>query len=103
MRNRITDVKVGRYPVLVVTFADGFSGSFDVGPDIATLESFAPLKDLKLFSTVAAGDGGYRLGWRLDALGNEIDYSSETIRNDIETNAVKRLAEEYRKKLQAAE
>jgi hypothetical protein len=103
MRNRIENVRVEKYPLLHVTFADGFSGDFDVGPDIASLELFAPLKDEELFSTVTTGGDGYRLGWRLDAQGNEIDYASETIRNEIETDAVKQLAETYGMTLHAAE
>jgi Protein of unknown function (DUF2442) len=103
MRDQIVTVKVVQYPVLNVVFADGMSGNYDVGKDIARFEMFAPLKDKVFFSKVSVDHDGYRLGWRLDEIGNEIDYGSDTIRNEVETAKVIELAELYRAKTQAAE
>ena len=103
MRNQVTEVKPGPPRVLRVSFADGFEGTFDVAPDIARFEMFAPLADDKLFAKVAIGGGGYRVGWLLDDFGNEIDYSSETVRNELETAAVRSLAKDHRARLEAAE
>jgi hypothetical protein len=103
MREQITSVQVKHYPVLEVRFADGLSGEFDVGPDIAKLEMFAPLKDEAFFRQVSREENGWRIGWRLDDLGNEIDYGSDTIRNEIERNKVIELALAYRAKKHAAE
>jgi Protein of unknown function (DUF2442) len=103
MRDKIAAVKVVQYPVLNVVFADGMSGNFDVGKDIARFEMFAPLKEKVFFSKVSVDHDGYRLGWRLDEVGNEIDYGSDTIRSEIETAKVIEMAEQYRAKIQAAE
>jgi Protein of unknown function (DUF2442) len=103
MRDQIVAVKVVHYPVLNVTFADGLAGNYDVGKDIEKFEMFAPLKDKGFFSKVSFDHNGYRLGWRLDEIGNELDYGSDTIRCEVETAKVIELAEQYRAKIQAAE
>jgi Protein of unknown function (DUF2442) len=103
MRDKIVAVQVVHYPVLNVVFADGLTGDFDVGKDIERFEMFAPLKDKDLFSSVSFDHHGYRLGWRLDEVGNEIDYGSDTIRTEIETAKVIEMAKHYRSKTHAAE
>jgi Protein of unknown function (DUF2442) len=103
MRDRIVSVKVVQHPVLNVVFADGLTGNFDVGNDIARFEMFAPLKDKEFFSKVSVEEDGYRIGWRLDEIGNEIDYGSDTIRSEVETAKVIELAQQYQAKIQAAE
>ncbi len=103
MRDKIVAVKVVHHPVLNVVFADGLAGDFDVGKDIERFEMFAQLKDKDFFSSVSFDHHGYRLGWRLDEVGNEIDYGSDTIRTEIETAKVIEMAEQHRAKIQAAE
>jgi hypothetical protein len=102
MRHRIISVVVKKYPVATFTFLDGFKGDVDFSQDINQLEVCAPLKDPEYFAKIAVRGAGDSVGWRLDDLGNEIDYAADTMRADAEVAAVKRMADEYRQSRQAS-
>ena len=103
MRHKIVDVHVIKYPVLSITFEDGLSGELDLQNDIVTKSMFAELKDETFFNTVSLAADGLCLGWKLDHVFEEIDFSADGLRTDIETQVVIKAAAEYRAKLQAAE
>lgn len=103
MRNRIVSVEVPHFPVLRVKFQDGIEGDLDLGEEIRTMPMFEELRDEQFFRKVALGDKGRCLGWKLDKIGEEIDLSADGIRTDIETQIVKRWAEDYRASRKAAE
>ena len=103
MRNLLSSVTVKSYPVLHLVFKDGFSGDLDLADTITRGPMFEPLKDKDFFSKVAMDKRGFSFGWRLDDMGNEIDFSAEGARIDLETEFVKKLAEQHRTKIQAAE
>jgi len=103
MRNLLSSVNVKSYPVLHLVFKDGFSGDYDLTEIIPKGSLFDPLKDRDFFSKVAMDKRGFSFGWRLDEIGNEIDFSAEGARIDLETEFVRKLAKEHRAKIQAAE
>lgn len=101
--HRIISVTVRKYPVLHAAFDDGFEGDIDLTKDIATAPMFAVLRDRDLFAKVSLGDSGYRVGWKLDELGREIDFSSDGLRAMIETSLVQQAAARHRASRHAAE
>ncbi|ALK10407.1 DUF2442 domain-containing protein [Blastochloris viridis] len=103
MTYSIRSVEVVRYPVLRVTFDDGFSGDYDLGDHIESGPVFAPLKDPKVFGEVAVAPGGRTFGWFLDREGHELDFCPDSTRIRLETEFVERLAEQHRSKRPAAE
>jgi hypothetical protein len=103
MTHLLKSVTVKRYPVLHLVYQDGFSGDLDMSREIARGGMFEPLASEAFFAGVRLTDGGYAFGWRLDELGNELDFSADGARIDLETELVKKTAAEYRAKTQAAE
>lgn len=103
MNYSIRSVDVVRYPVLRVTFNDGFSGEYDLGDFIARGPVFAPLKDPQVFGAVAVAPDGHTFGWFLDHEGHELDFCPYSTRITLETQLVERLAERHRAKRPAAE
>ncbi|MCU0832045.1 MAG: DUF2442 domain-containing protein [Rhizobiaceae bacterium] len=101
-RYRIIDVRVATYPVLHLTFDDGLEGDYDIGPFIERGPMFAPLKDRALFEAVAIGGNGRWFGWNLDHEGEEIDFSTDGARADIERQNVEEMARRYRESRIAA-
>jgi hypothetical protein len=99
MRYRIKSVETPRYPLLRVTFDDGLTGEVDLSDDIAMGGIFAPLADERVFQTVAVDP----FGWNLDRLGQEIDFCPDTIRIEIETQTVSKMAADFRARRTAAE
>lgn len=103
MNYSIRSVEVVRYPVLRVTFDDGFSGEYDLGDHIESGPVFARLKDPKVFAQVAMASDGHTFGWFLDREGHEFDFCPDSTRIQLETQFVERLAEQHRGKRPAAE
>lgn len=103
MNYTIDRVDVVRYPVVRVTFKDGFSGDYNFTEMIAQGPVFAPLKDPDLFAQVAASPDGQTFGWFLNEIGNEIDFCPDATRIKLETQAVEQLAASYRARRPAAE
>jgi hypothetical protein len=103
MNYRIKNVEAVRYPVLRVTFDDGFSGEYDLSDLIARGPIFARLKDKEYFKTVAVGKYGHTFGWNLDDEGHEIDFCPDATRIRLETQKAEELAEQYRVSRSAAE
>ena len=101
--HKIIQVQVPKYPVLRITFDDGMVGDIDLRDEIATKPMFAELKGKAFFNQVALRDNGYSLGWKLDHVFEEIDFSADGLRTDIETQLVRQAAARYRAKLKAAE
>jgi Protein of unknown function (DUF2442) len=95
MRYKVVSVEVMKYPVVTLTFADGFTGDVDFSHDIDNFELCQPLKNPVYFATVAVRPGGSSIGWNLDDIGNEIDYAADTMRADAEVAAVRKMADEY--------
>ncbi|MBV8824668.1 MAG: DUF2442 domain-containing protein [Bradyrhizobiaceae bacterium] len=83
---RIKSVEVVRYPVLLVTYDDGFSGEYDLSHFIGRGPISEPLKDPEYFNHVAIGEYGHTFGWNLDVLGEEIDFCIDSDRKNIEAN-----------------
>lgn len=100
---RIKAATVVRYPVLRITYTDGFEGDYDLSALIADGPMFEPLKDREYFNQVAVGERGRTFGWNLDDTFNEIDFCPDATRIHLETQAVHALAEEYDRRLSAAE
>jgi hypothetical protein len=90
---RVISVKAVRYPVLHVVFNDGFAGEYDLSDLIAHGPMFAPLKDPEYFKQVAVAPYGHSFGWNLDAIGDEIDFCVDSVRSDIESKLVERIAD----------
>jgi Protein of unknown function (DUF2442) len=103
MRSTLKSVVVKSYPILHLEFEDGFSGDLDLTETISRGNMFEPLKQRDFFEKVKMDHDGYSFGWHLDNVGNEIDFSADGARIDLETAFVKNLAEEHRSKIQAAE
>ena len=103
MTHHLKSVTLKHYPVLKLEFRDGLVGDLDLTDTIARGKMFEPLKDEEFFSGVKMAPDGYSFGWRLDEIGNELDFSAEGAHIDIETAKVIEMAERYRAKMQAAE
>ena len=88
----VIHLKVVRYPVVEVTFDDGFRGEVDFSDTIARGDVMAPLRDPAYFATIAVDEHGRRVGWRLDDTGNELDFGAGALRHDAEDRAVALLA-----------
>jgi hypothetical protein len=101
MNHSIASVAVVRYPVVRVTFDDGFAGDYDMSDLVAKGRMFAPLRDEDVFGRVAVGEDGSTFGWNLDDTGNEIDFCPDATRVLLETEAVRRLAEAYEREMEA--
>lgn len=99
----LKSVNPKQYPVLHLEFKDGFSGDLDFAETIARGNIFEPLKDRDFFASVKLAPDGYSFGWRLDDVGNELDFSAGGARTDLETAQVKQAALDYQAKIQAAE
>lgn len=89
---RVTHLKVVRFPVIEVTFDDGFRGEVDFTDIISRGNALAPLRDPAYFSKVAIDELGHRIGWRLDDMGNELDFGADSLRRNAEDHAVAELA-----------
>lgn len=103
MQHRIVAAEALEYPMLRITFEDGVSGEFDLTREIADGAVFAPLKDEALFREVSVGEYGRTFGWRLNELGQEIDFCPDAARIRIETQIVEQLADRFRARRTAAE
>lgn len=101
---RIVQIETPRFPVIRLTFDDGLVGEVDLRQYIDRGPYFAPLSDEVFFRSVTIGMGGRSFGWRLDSIGNEIDFGADSARAEIETVLVEERAERYRnRRAQAAE
>jgi hypothetical protein len=100
---RIISADPIRYPVLRITFDDGYAGDYDLGTLIASGPLFEKLKDPEFFKNVAVAEDGRGFGWDLDVLGREIDFCPDATRITLETNHVSALADEYERQRPAAE
>lgn len=103
MNYRIKSAEVIRYPVVRITFDDGFSGEYDISDLIDKGPIFAPLKDEAYFRTVAVTAYGHSFGWNLDDPGHEIDFCPDATRIALETQEVEELASRFRARRSAAE
>ena len=103
MKNVLNSVTVKSYPVLHLIFNDGFSGDRDLSQTVAKGPLFDPLKDSDFFACVKLDKTGHSFGWRLDNMGNEIDFSVDGARIDLEAEIVRTQAVTYRLKIEAAE
>jgi hypothetical protein len=83
---RVKSVEVVRYPVLLVTYDDGFSGEYDLSDFVGRGPISEPLKDPEYFNQVAVGEYGHTFGWNLDVEGEEIDFCIDSVRKDIEAH-----------------
>jgi hypothetical protein len=103
-RYRVVSATSEKSPVVRLQFEDGLTGDVDLTPYLEKGGYYDLLRDPSAFSQVAIGMNGRCFGWRLDDVGNEIDFSADGARADIETALVEKRAERYRKTMrQAAE
>ncbi len=108
-RYSIVEATVSQHPIVHLKFDDGLEGDYDLSEFIARGPMFEPLKDKSFFKTVAIGEQGRWFGWNLDREGEEIDFSADGARGEIERQHVVEQAAEYRAEnaakngLQAAE
>jgi hypothetical protein len=79
-RYRTKNIEVPSFPVVRLTFDDGFIGDLDLSGELDRGPSFEPLKDETYFRTVAIADDGRSFGWRLDRLYSEIDFGADGAR-----------------------
>jgi hypothetical protein len=80
---QIVAVAVPSFPIVQVTFADGYKASFDFGERLVRLPIMAPLRDPELFATVHPGSNGGSLEW-IDKHGAEIDFCADALRMEAE-------------------
>lgn len=80
---RIVDVSTPRFPIALLTFADGRRAEFDFGWLVDSGPAFAPLKDPSVFANAHPGSGGASLEW-ITPQGEEIDLSADALRMEAE-------------------
>jgi len=103
MKYILASVEVVRYPLLRVTFSDGFSGEYDLTDMIHHDTLFAPLINKGYFASVRVKEDGRSFGWNLDKIGHEIEFCADATRVMLETQAVMTLAQSYAARFVAAE
>ena len=91
---KISKVEVPRYPVLRLTYDDGFSGEVDFSETIARGGVMTLLTDPAAFGDVKIGEGGRSLGW-VDAKGDDVDFCADALRFKAEEQVVRERAERY--------
>ncbi len=98
---KIVDVSVPRYPVLRLTFNDGFVGDVDFTDVIGRGGVMALLRDLSVFSRVEIGEHGRSLGW-VDEHGDDIDFCADALRFQAEETVVRERAARFEAARQTA-
>lgn len=88
--------------VLQLTFDDGVVGPVDLRASIQRGPYWEPLRDETSFKGVSIAADGRSFGWRLDRLGEEIDFGVDAARAGVETALVEQRADRYRRRLAAA-
>ena len=79
----ITKVEVQAFPVVELTFADGYRASLNLQYLLDAGKVFTPLRDEAFFRTAHPGSSGGSLEW-LTADGDEIDLCADTLRMEAE-------------------
>jgi hypothetical protein len=92
--HKIVDVSVPRYPVLRLTFDDGFSGEVDFTDVVGRGGVMTLLQDPAVFELVKIGDRGRSLGW-VDAEGGDVDFCADALRFQAEEQVVLERAARY--------
>ena len=96
---KIVDVSVPRYPVVRLTFDDGFSGDVDFADTLAGSKAMMPLRDPAVFKQVAIKEDGRALGW---GDGDELDFCADALRFQAEETVVRERAAQYEAARQTA-
>jgi hypothetical protein len=91
---KIVDVSVPRYPVLRLTFDDGFAGDVDFGEAVARGGAMALLRNPTVFGRVKITDGGRALGWPGED-GNDLELCADALRFQAEEAVVRERAARY--------
>jgi len=81
--NRIVAVEVPKFPVVKLTYADGFTAIMDFSEKISWGDAVQPLRDPELFKTAHVGSGGASLEW-VAPNGEEIDFCADALRLEAE-------------------
>ena len=89
---RLTSVAVPRFPLVRLTYADGFSAELDFSEKLAWGDVTVPLRDPKLFETAHVGSGGSSLEW-IGPQGEEIDFCADALRLEAEGRGGRSAAE----------
>ncbi|MCL8385755.1 MULTISPECIES: DUF2442 domain-containing protein [Xanthobacter] len=90
--NTIVSVEVPRFPLVRLTYADGFSATLDFSEKFAWGEATRPLSDPAFFATAHVGSGGSSLEW-ICPDGEEIDFCADALRLEAEALADRPAAE----------
>jgi hypothetical protein len=80
---RIVAVDVPAFPIVKLTFADGYEATLNFSRCIERGPAVAPLKDPSLFKTAHPGSGGGSLEW-IGPNGEEIDFCADALRMEAE-------------------
>jgi hypothetical protein len=80
---KIVAVEITNPPVATLTFADGYTATFDFQRLLDKGNVFTPLRDPDFFRTAHPGSGGSSLEW-LTPAGDEIDLCADALRMEAE-------------------
>lgn len=83
---RIVTADTVMHGVLKIVWNDGYAGVVDLRPVLARGNMFSHLNELANFKTFSIGEHGHALIWS-DALGQELDLGSGSLRKRAETQA----------------
>jgi hypothetical protein len=98
---KIAAVAAPRYPVLRLTFDDGFAGEVDFSGTIAEGGVMTALRDPDFFAKVQIGERGRSIGW-LTEDGDELDFCADALRFQAEEQVVRKRAARYAARKNAA-
>ncbi|MDD9909503.1 MAG: hypothetical protein OXR62_07400 [Ahrensia sp.] len=85
---RAVKVQAVIYGVLKIEWSDGFTGLVDLRSKISEGSLFEWLRDdPRRFSDVEIGANGQCVGWRLQEIGQEIDFGADSLRLRSERQA----------------
>ncbi|HEX7073451.1 MAG TPA: hypothetical protein VF226_05365 [Hyphomicrobiaceae bacterium] len=81
--NKIIEVEVLSFPVVKLSYSDGFTAVLDFTEKISWGEAVSPLRDPEIFKTAHVGSGGASLEW-IGPHGEEIDFCADALRFEAE-------------------
>jgi hypothetical protein len=74
--NKLVAVEIPRFPLVKLTYSDGFEAVLDFAEKNSWGDAMAPLRDPAVFQSAHVGSDGISLEW-IAPDGNEIDFCAE--------------------------
>lgn len=90
--NIVLKVEVPRFPVVRLTYEDGFVAELDFSEKLSWGEATKPLRDPSFFATAHVGADGSSVEW-IGPRGEQIDFCVDALRIEAEARLEQSAAE----------